>query len=102
MKRIYVAMEALICLVGCTSKSEQGSSESAQTSIVKQVKDAEVKEADLSKADVAGLQVWLMQHGDVAKNIAAQCKSAMKTDSVWQHSEEGRICLAEKGNGLVN
>jgi hypothetical protein len=99
MKRVSVAMAALICLVGC--RSAQGPGEISQTSIVQQVKDAGVKEADLSKADVAGLQVWLMQHGDVAKNIAGQCQSAMKTDSGWQHSEEGRICLAEKGNGLV-
>jgi len=100
MKRVYVAMAGLICLAGC--KSEHGPGGSSQSSIVQQVKDAGVKEADLSKADVAGLQVWLMQHGDVAKNIAGQCKSAMKADFVWQHSEEGRICLAEKGNGLVN
>jgi len=67
MKGVYVAMAALVCLAGCKSNSEQGPGESPQTSIVQQVKDAGVKEADLSKADVAGLQVWLMQHGDVAK-----------------------------------
>ena len=96
MKRIYVVIAGLICLAGC--KSEKGSVESPQTSIVQQVKDAGFTEPDLSKANVADLQVWLMQHGDVAKNIAAPCKSAMKGDSGWQHSEEGRICLAEKGN----
>ena len=43
MKRVYVAMAALICLAGC--KSEKGSVESPQTSIVQQVKDAGFKEA---------------------------------------------------------
>jgi uncharacterized protein YcfL len=57
MRRVFVAMAALICLAGC--KSEQGSVESPQTSIVHQVKNAGVSEVDLSKADVAGLQVWL-------------------------------------------
>jgi hypothetical protein len=89
-------LAALICLAGC--KSEKVSSESQQTSIVQQVKDGGFTEPDLSKANVADLQIWLMQHSDVAKNIASQCKVAMKSDSVWQHSEEGRICLAEQGN----
>jgi hypothetical protein len=66
MKRVHVAMAVLICLAGC--KSKQGPSESSQTSIVKQVKDAGVKEAYLRKADVAGLQVWLMQHADVEEH----------------------------------
>jgi hypothetical protein len=95
MKRVYVAMAALVFLGGC--KSEKGSVESPQTSIVQKVKDGGFKEPELSQAFVADLQIWLMQHGDVAKSIAAQCKAAMKSDSVWQHSEEGRICLAEKG-----
>jgi hypothetical protein len=54
------------------TREPAGPGESPQTSIVQQVKNAGVKEADLSKTDVAGLQVWLMQHGDVAKNIAPQ------------------------------
>ena len=29
-------------------------------------------------------------------------KEAMKTDTAWQNSEEGRICTAEKDAGFSN
>ena len=59
-------------------------------------------EGDLSRADVAGLQIWLTKHSDVARNIASQCKEAMKADTVWKNSAEGRICIAEKDAGYSN
>jgi hypothetical protein len=57
---------------------------------------------DLSRADVAGLQIWLTKHSDVARNIASQCKEAMKADTAWKNSAEGRICIAEKDAGYSN
>jgi hypothetical protein len=98
MKRSYVVIAILIGLAGC--KSAPNSADAPQRTIVQQVEDAGA--GDLSRADVAGLQIWLTKHPDVAKNIAAQCKGALKTDSTWQHSEEGRICLAEKDAGYTN
>jgi hypothetical protein len=93
-----MAMAIVIGLAGC--KSAPKPADAPQRSIVQQVEDAGA--GDLSRADVAGLQIWLTKHPDVAKNIAAQCKEAMKTDSTWQHSEEGRICLGEKDAGYTN
>jgi hypothetical protein len=71
-----------------------------ESSFVQQVEDAGA--GDLSRADVAGLQIWLTKHSDVARSIAPQCKEAMKADTAWQNSEEGRICIAEKDAGFSN
>jgi hypothetical protein len=98
LNRSYVALGMLICLAGC--KSEPKPSIVQQRTIVQQVEDAGA--GDLSRADVAGLQIWLTKHSDVARNIAAQCKEAMKADKEWQNSEEGRICIAEKDAGFTN
>lgn len=100
MKRSYVAVAVavLICVVGC--KSEPKPSIVQQRTVVQQVEDAGA--GDLSRADVAGLQIWLTKHADVARSIAPQCKEAMKPDSVWRNSEEGRICIAEKDAGFSN
>jgi hypothetical protein len=98
LNRSYVALAILICLAGC--KSEPNPSIVQQRTIVQQVEDAGA--GDLSRADVAGLQIWLTKHSDVARNIASQCKEAMKTDAAWQNSAEGRICIAEKDAGFSN
>jgi len=100
MKRAYLALTALICLAGC--KSEPNVPEILQKSIVQQVEDAGISPGDLSHADAAGLQLWLGSHSDVGKSIASQCKAAMKTESTWQQSEEGRICLGDKYAGYIN
>jgi hypothetical protein len=100
MKRAYLPLAALICVAGC--KSEPTVPVVPQKSIVQQVEDAGISPGDLSHADAAGLQLWLGKHSDVGKNIAAQCKDAMTTDSTWQHSEEGRICLGDKYAGYIN
>jgi hypothetical protein len=71
-----------------------------QRTIVQQVEDAGA--GDLSRADVAGLQLWLSQHADVARSIAPQCREATKTDAAWKNSPEGRICIAEKFAGYTN
>jgi hypothetical protein len=98
MKISCVALIIVFCLAGC--KSESKSPAVQQRSIVQQVEDAGA--GDLSRADVAGLQLWLGQHADVARSIAPQCKEAMKTDSAWKNSVEGRICIAEKFAGYTN
>lgn len=98
MNRSYVALAILICLAGC--KSDLTPSIVQQRTIVQQVEDAGA--GDLSRADVAGLQIWLTKHSDVARNIAAQCKEAMKADTAWKNSAEGRICIAEKDAGYSN
>jgi hypothetical protein len=98
LNRSYVALAILICLAGC--KSEPNPSIVQQRTIVQQVEDAGA--GDLSRADVAGLQIWLTKHSDVARNIASQCKEAMKMDTAWQNSAEGRICIAEKDAGFSN
>jgi hypothetical protein len=98
VKRSYVTLAILICLAGC--KSEPKPSTVQQRTIVQQVEDAGA--GDLSRADVAGLQIWLTKHSDVARNIASQCKEAMKADTAWKNSAEGRICIAEKDAGFSN
>ena len=98
MKRSYAAFVIVIFLAGC--KSDPKPATLQQRTIVQQVEDAGA--GDLSRADVAGLQIWLTKHSDVARNIASQCKEAMKTDTAWKNSEEGRICIAEKDAGYTN
>jgi hypothetical protein len=98
LNRSYVALAILICLAGC--KSDPKPSIVQQRTIVQQVEDAGA--GDLSRADVAGLQIWLTKHSDVARNIASQCKEAMKSDTAWKNSAEGRICIAEKDAGYSN
>ncbi len=98
MKRSYVALTILICLAGC--KSEPNPTTVQQRTIVQQVEDAGA--GDLSRADVAGLQIWLTKHPDVARSISSQCKEAMKADIAWKNSAEGHICIAEKDAGFSN
>ena len=99
MKHSYVAALAIsICLAGCNSEPKPTIVQ--QRTIVQQVEDAGA--GDLSRADVAGLQIWLTKHSDVARNIASQCKEAMKADTAWKNSAEGRICIAEKDAGYSN
>ena len=98
MKACYVALAIVICLAGC--KSEPQPATVQQRTIVQQVEDAGA--GDLSRADVAGLQIWLTKHSDVARSIASQCKEAMKPDTAWKNSAEGRICIAEKDAGFSN
>lgn len=98
MKASYVALAIVISLAGC--KSEPNSATIPQRTIVQQVEDAGA--GDLSRADVAGLQIWLTKHSDVARSIASQCKGAMKPDTAWKNSVEGRICIAEKDAGFSN
>jgi hypothetical protein len=93
-----VALAIVICLAGC--KSDPNTAAIPQRTIVQQVEDAGA--GDLSRADVAGLQIWLTKHSDVARSIASQCKEATKTDAVWRNSAEGRICIAEKDAGFSN
>jgi hypothetical protein len=97
VKASYVAVAIVICLAGC--KSEPTATVQQRT-IVQQVEDAGA--GDLSRADVAGLQIWLTKHSDVARSIASQCKEAMKSDTAWKNSVEGRICIAEKDAGFSN
>jgi hypothetical protein len=99
VKASYVAFLAfVICLAGCKSEPKPATAE--QRTIVQQVEDAGA--GDLSRADVAGLQIWLTKHSDVARSIAPQCKEAMKPDTAWKNSVEGRICIAEKDAGFSN
>ena len=84
MKRSYVALAILVCLAGC--KSEPNSATVQQRTIVQQVEDAGA--GDLSRADVAGLQIWLTKHSDVARSIASQCKESMKPDTALKNSVE--------------
>jgi hypothetical protein len=98
VKVSYVALAIVICLAGCNSEPKPATL--AQRTIVQQVEDAGA--GDLSRADVAGLQIWLTKHSDVARSIASQCKEAMKTDAAWKNSAEGRICIAEKDAGFSN
>jgi len=98
VKRSYVALAIVICLAGC--KSEPNPTTVQQRTIVQQVEDAGA--GDLSRADVAGLQIWLTKHPDVARSISSQCKEAMKGDMAWKNSTEGRICIAEKDAGFSN
>ena len=98
MKASYVALAIVICLAGC--KSEPQPATVQQRTIVQQVEDAGA--GDLSRADVAGLQIWLTKHSDVARSISSQCKEAMKSDIAWKNSAEGRICIAEKDAGFSN
>ena len=98
MNRSYVALAILICLAGC--KSDPKPSIVQQRTIVQQVEDAGA--GDLSRADVAGLQIWLTKHPDVARSISSQCKEAMKADIAWKNSAEGHICIAEKDAGFSN
>ena len=98
MKASYVALAIGICLAGC--KSEPKPETVQQRTIVQQVEDAGA--GDLSRADVARLQIWLTKHSDVARSIASQCTEAMKPDTAWKNSVEGRICIAEKDAGLSN
>jgi hypothetical protein len=98
VKASYVALAIVICLAGC--KSEPQPATVQQRTIVQQVEDAGA--GDLSRADVAGLQIWLTKHSDVARSIASQCKEAMKPDTAWKNSVEGRICIAEKDAGFSN
>ncbi len=94
MKRSSIALCILICLAGC--KSEPTTSPLGEKSSVQKVEDAGIKPNDLKHADAAGLQLWFAQHADVAQSVASQCKAAMKDDTAWKLSDEGRICLGDK------
>jgi hypothetical protein len=99
MNRVYVAI-ALSCLVGC--KSGPSTPSVTEKSIVEKLVDAGLNPNDLKQADAAGMQIWLGQHPEAGKNIASQCKAAMKDDMSWKLSEEGRICLGDKFAGYLN
>ena len=90
MKRSYVAFAIVIGLAGC--KSEPKPAEAPQRTIVQQVEDAGA--GDLSSADVAGLQIWLTKHSDVARSISSQCKEAMKSDIARAASASRKRMLA--------
>ncbi len=100
MKRVYVAMAALICLAGC--KSEPSATLAPEKSIIQKLVDAVLNSNDLKQADAAGMQICLGQHPEAGKSIASQCKAAMKDDISWKLSEEGRICLGDKFAGFIN
>jgi hypothetical protein len=97
MKRAVLAATMVAALAGCKLVSPPMGS--AKT-IVHKVIDAGFPADDLKHADVAYLSVWLHDRSGVGKDIAGQCKTAMKSDINWKLSDEGRICLADKFAGF--
>jgi hypothetical protein len=94
MKNSCVGLLVLMVLVGC--KTGSNAALVGEKTIVQKVEDAGISPNDLAHADAAGLQLWFLQHMDVARNVASQCKAVAKDDMAWKTSEEGRICLGDK------
>ena len=94
MKRSRIALLTLLVLAGC--KAGSGPTSVPEKTIVQKVEDAGISPNELKHADAAGMQVWLLQHLDVARSIATQCRAAAKDDMAWKTTDEGRICLGDK------
>ena len=84
----------MMSFVGCKSGSTPSSVD--EKTIVQKVEDAGLKSDDLAHADAAGMQLWFLQHMEVARSVETQCKSEAKDDMTWKSSEDGRICLGAK------
>ena len=81
-----------LLLCSCTKTSDPGSA--ANSKIVQEVQGA--GSGPLDGVDESGMQAWLANHVDVAKQIAPECASATKeAKAQWAQSTEGRLCAAD-------